>query len=516
MMLLRQKAIRLARKDFWTFCKINSKADQNFFTEERWHLKLMTWVLQALYERRLTKAAFTKACSHICPDWFIETDGYKEMVSRLRDDYIYTRMIMNEPPRIGKSRTLVNFTKWLLGVNVENRVMTASYNDSMAQSFSRFTRDGIMDVKTYPYEIIYNDIFPHSVVSSGNSSYKQWALEGQFFSYKGVGVEGSATGSGANILIVDDPIKDAEEALNENRLETIWTWYTSTFLSRLETDKNTGKTPIQIVNMTRWASGDICGRILGDEKNKGSEADEWFVFKLEARYGDNMLCPSLLDVDRYESLKKNVLPEIFYANFHQQPIDLQGRLYRTLKTYKDIPRDENGKPLFERIIAYTDTADTGEDFLASIVGGVYNGELYVTDVLYTKEGMEVTETAGADMLIKNNVNYALIESNNGGRGYARAVERILWEKHRSRFCVVKWFHQSANKKARILTMSNFVQEHVYFPVNWADKWPDFYQAVTTYQKEGKNKHDDAADAITGICEMLQKKGFGLGVVTVNL
>jgi predicted phage terminase large subunit-like protein len=65
-----------------------------------------------------------------------------------------------------------------------------------------------------------------------------------------------------------------------------------------------------------------------------------------------------------------------------------------------------------------------------------------------------------------------------------------------------------------MTMSNYVQENVYFPINWADRWPEFYHAITTYQKEGKNKHDDAPDALTGLCEMLTKKN--IGVVSVNL
>jgi predicted phage terminase large subunit-like protein len=129
--------------------------------------------------------------------------------------------------------------------------------------------------------------------------------------------------------------------------------------------------------------------------------------------------------------------------------------------------------------------------------------------------MEVTEPQTAYFLHRNNVNYALIESNNGGRGFARAVDRIIWEQYRTRFTTIKWFHQKHNKKVRILTGSNFVQEHVYFPVNWADRWPDFYQALTTYQKEGKNKNDDAPDMITGLTEMLQKQS-SVGVVNVRL
>jgi predicted phage terminase large subunit-like protein len=513
-MIQRQKAIRAARKDFWIYNKLESP---KFYKETRWHLRLMSEVLQALYQRRLTKAWFIAACKRICPKWFIKTDDFKEMTSRLVDGHIYERMIMNEPPRIGKSRTLVNFCKWALGDNVENRIMTCSYNDTTAQDFSRYTRDGIMATKTYPHETIYNDVFPNTVVQDGNASYKQWALEGQFFNYKGAGVGGSITGKGANILIVDDPIKGAEEALNEDHLEKVWTWYSGTFLSRLETEEGVGKNAIQIVNMTRWASGDICGRILGDEKNPGPEAHEWFVFKLQARYENGeMLCPELLSEKQYLSLKKNVLPSIHAANYHQQPIDEQGRLYKYIKTYTKLPQDEQGRLLFDRIIAYTDTADEGEDYLCSIVGGVFDGQVYVLDIYYTKDGMEITEGATAKMMLDNEVGYSLIESNNGGRGFARAVDRIGWETYQNRHTVIKWFHQTQNKRSRIQVNAASVMNNVYFPINWRDRFPDFYEAITKYQKEGKNKNDDAPDALTGIYEMINKKSIFVGALDIRI
>lgn len=516
-MIKRQKAIRAARKDLWTFCKVVD--DPLFYRDNRWHLHLLTWLLQALYQRRLTKASFVDACARICPPWFLETVEYKEMVSRLVDDFIYTRLIMNEPPRTGKSRTLVNFCKWALGDNVTNRLITGSFSDEPAQDFSRYTRDGIMETKDYPHETIYNDVFPNTVISDGNASYKKWALEGQFFSYKGVGVGGAITGKGANILIVDDPVKGAEEALNEEHLDKVWIWYTGTFLSRLETEKGTGKNPIQIVNMTRWAAGDICGRILGTEKNPAEESETWFVFKLVAKFANGeMLCDDLLSAEWLESMRKSQSATlgIHYANYYQQPIDEQGRLYKTLRTYENVPTDSNGRALFERIINYTDTADDGEDNLCSIVGGVYDGYIYVLDVYYTKDGMEVTEPATAEFFVNNYVGYALIESNNGGKGFARAVERIGWDKHRNRHTVIKWFHQSNNKRVRIMTNAASVQNNIFFPRNWMDRWPDFYQAVTTYQKEGKNKHDDAPDCLTGLYEMLTKKAIFAGEINVKV
>jgi predicted phage terminase large subunit-like protein len=119
--------------------------------------------------------------------------------------------------------------------------------------------------------------------------------------------------------------------------------------------------------------------------------------------------------------------------------------------------------------------------------------------------MEVTETATADMLHANSVRLARVESNSGGRGFARNIEKLLWEKSKNKQCKIDWFHQSHNKMARILTNSTFVINHIYFPKGWHYKWPSFYTALTTFQKTGKNKTDDGPDCITGLAEMVNGK-----------
>jgi predicted phage terminase large subunit-like protein len=164
--------------------------------------------------------------------------------------------------------------------------------------------------------------------------------------------------------------------------------------------------------------------------------------------------------------------------------------------------DEKGNLLFTEIRNYTDTADQGDDYLCSINYGVYQGEAYVLNVIYTKAPMEETEPATAAILFNDKVNVADIESNNGGRGFGRSVERILKEKFKSNRTQINMFHQSKNKKARILSNATWVMNHIYFPVNWADCFPEYYAAMTKYQKEGKNLHDDAPDATTGIAEKI--------------
>ena len=490
---IRQDEIKKARDSFWAFC-VNDSPD--FYCTENWHLHLICETLQAFYERRLTKEWFAVTCAETAPKWY--TDSVKW--DRLKPSHVYTRLMQNLPPRVGKSRTLVNFCRWILGKLKTNRIITCSYNDDLAQTFSRYTRDGITEKRNLPSQIVYSDIFPESKIKAGNSSFQEWALEGEFFNYKGSGVGGSVTGKGSNCLIIDDPCKDAETAFNINALDKIWAWYVGTFLSRAE-DGGIGS--IEIINMTRWAKADPCGRVLD-----GPESSEWFILEMEAFYEapDVMLCPGLLSRNKYDSLKRLMDESIFYANYHQRPIDLKGVLYKSFKVYDDLPHDENGNSVCEKIISYTDTADEGNDYICVIVAALYKKQLYVLDVLYTKAGMETTEPETAQLLVVNKADEATIESNNGGRGFARNVERILLEQHQTRKPYIKWLHQSKNKIARILVSSTYVMQNVYYPRNWRDRWPEYYKAMTQYLREGKNKNDDAPDATTGLVELITETG----------
>ena len=92
-----------------------------------------------------------------------------------------------------------------------------------------------------------------------------------------------------------------------------------------------------------------------------------------------------------------------------------------------------------------------------------------------------------------------IERNNGGRSFARSVRDKIQGKVA---CVVEDFFQGNNKEARIYSNSYWIEQHVRFPNDWRTRFPEYYQAMTTYQREGKNKHDDAPDATTGIAETM--------------
>lgn len=492
---MRAARISMARRSFWHYLILK---DPQFYHEGRPHLKEFANILQDFCDGKLRNEA-----------------GNDPQI-----------LITNLPPRLGKSYTLTNFCAWMLGRGkfeesrrVE-RVVTVSYNDSLATDFSRFCRDNINTQKGDPDDIIFQDIFPGVKLKHGDSSAKKWALDGEFFSYLGAGMKGELTGKGCSLGVIDDPIKSSEEAYNENTLDFIWNFYKNTFLSRLENNAR------QIINHTRWREEDLAGRLIADFP------EEVYVYKRSAveneviervpitddkgtvlRYedqttGGDLLCEELLNWPSFFLKQKLTDPETFRANFFQEPLDLTGKMYQSFLTYEHLPDIEGPTH------AYTDTADTGEDFLCSIIYEVHNKQAYVIDVIYTKAAMEVTEPLLAEALAFNVVNYSMIESNNGGRGFSRAVEKILLQEYDTNSTVMDWFAQSKNKVARILVHSNWCQKNILFPENWSKRWPEFFKALTKYTKEGKNKHDDAPDALTGVAERFAPSG-GMPIFNAN-
>ena len=435
---------------------------------------------QARYE--LARRFFWDYCKLKAPDFYKEERIYlKDFCNKLQEFYFSDKkiMVVNMPPRHGKSRTVGLFTQWLFGNNSKLKVMTGSYNETLSETFAKSVRDSILEK-----DGLYGKIFPNTKIKYGESAVKKWALDGnQEANYLATSPTGTATGFGCNLMIIDDLIKESKEAYNENTLNNHKNWFTDTMLSRTETGFKI------IIVMTRWAEEDLAGFIL-------SNYDDVIHINYKAVQEDGtMLCEDVLTKEDYELKTKNMNKDIVEANYQQEPMDVKGRLYTSFMTY-----EYEKKPTFKYIMNYTDTADEGEDYLCSIDYGVsFNNQKYVLDILYTKEAMEITEPKTAQMLTKDHVGYAKIESNNGGRGFARNVQRILREL-KNTHTRVDWFHQGENKQARILSNSTGVMNNVFFPVDWETRFPEYAKSMKKFQREGKNEHDDAQDCTTGVYE----------------
>lgn len=425
----------------------------------------------------------------MAPDFYKPERQYLIKMAEELEDFMAADdeqvLVMNVPPRHGKSRTLSLFSDWLFGRDPTLKIMTGSYNEKLATQFSKSVRNTIATAKADEDITVYSDIFPDVRIAYGEAQQNLWALEGGYSNYLATSPTGTATGFGAKLIIIDDLIKNSEEALNDRALDDQWSWFVNTMLSRLE---DGGKV---IIVMTRWSSKDLAGRALSLLPEYGYSLRH---INMKAKQDDGtMLCDEVLSLEQYERLHKTMAPEIASANYQQEPIDLKGGLYKEFKTYEEAPT-------FIKTWNYTDTADTGSDYHTSIVfGETRDGQAYVLDVIHTQEDMSVTGTLEAKQLDKYHVNVARIERNNGGAGFERDVKRLVKGQ-----TVFDGFHQSANKEARIYSNAAWVQENVYYPSDWHNRWPSYFEAMKTYQANGKNKHDDAPDATTGIAETLNR------------
>ena len=434
----------------------------------------------------LARRDFFDYCELMAPDFYKRSRQYLVQLANTLQEFVFNSpkkvLVISIPPRCGKSRTASLFAEWTFGKDPTKKIMTGSYNETLSTQFAKTVRNTIQTQKVEPFVPVFSDVFPDVKIKQGDAAMNMWSLEGQYSSYLATSPSGTATGFGCSLMIIDDVIKNAQEANNQLTKQSHYEWFTNTMLSRLEEG---GKI---IIIMTRWASDDLAGRIINHFQ------DDAEIISLKALQDDGtMLCEDVLSRESYEEKKKLMSPDIFYANYQQEPIDLKGQLYTSFKTYDSLPQ-------FEKIQSYTDTADTGSDYLCSIIYGIYQKEAYILDVIYTNEPMEITEPLVAKHIFEYKVNQADIESNNGGRGFSRQISHYLTNTYNTNHTVIRPFHQSKNKQARILSNATWVMEHIYFPQNWHNKYPEFYKAITSYQREGKNLHDDAPDALTGVAE----------------
>lgn len=455
----KQAKYALARKDFYYYCQLKTPS---FYKKERTYLKDFCNSLQAFLE------------------------GEEKV------------LIVNTPPRHGKTFTIGHFIEWVFGNDNTKKIMMGSYNETLSTTFSKMVRNTIAEIKADEKKIVYSDIFPETKIRFGDGASNLWSLENGNNNYLATSPTGTATGFGANLIVIDDLIKNSQEANNALNREKQWSWFTDTMLSRLE-----GNDWKIIVVMTRWHTKDLAGKLI-KHCEENNIAFRQILYKAVQDDG-TMLCDEILNKESYNIKTKTMSIEIAEANYQQKPIDLRGSLYTKFKTYDNLPVDLYGRPKVEYICAYIDTADTGNDYLCSIVYAVYKYEAYILDVYLTKAHMEVTEVEVAKQLTKYKVDLADIEGNNGGRGFARAVQRNMQDLG-NHHTVINTFHQSANKNARILSNSTWIMEHVYYPNNWKDKFPEYYKSMKEYQKEGRNEHDDAQDATTGIAEKINMGG----------
>lgn len=387
------------------------------------------------------------------------------------------RLMINMPPRHGKSETASQaFPTWSLGRNPAKQMIISSYNASKAEDFTRWQRDTCKDV-------FFHDIFPDLKISATSQAKDQWGTTagGQVI---GAGVRGPITGRGADLVIIDDPIKDYEEAISETIQDSIWDWYRSTLYTRLHPDAAI------IIIMTRWVTNDLSGRLI-DEQGLVEDDGEWDLLKLPALSpAGEALWPERYSVDMLMQIRKNIGEKLFSSLYQQEPVDLIERLFGDPR-FEEAPNDL-------KKIAYLDPAFGGSDYSAFTAGGLNRKDneddtIQITAGEIWKGQIDVTYDKTEKLCKALNVGTLYIESNQ--------AQKALALEFRKRGIIVREVQNISNKHLRIV---NAVK------VNW-DRIR-FSRAVSAeYLKQVLNyselaRHDDAPDSLAGLVERLGQGG----------
>ena len=189
-------------------------------------------------------------------------DHLEEIVAKKND-----RLMIFAPPRHGKSELSTRrFPAFFLGHYPDQSVISASYNAEFARGFGRNVRDIVASDA-------YGRLFPGVGIRSDNRAADEWELD-QGGKYFAVGVGTGTTGRGANLFMIDDPIKDRKEADSETNRETQWDWYRDVVYTRLEEDASI------ILTLTRWHYDDIAGRLI--ELMNAGKGKPWKILTLPA------------------------------------------------------------------------------------------------------------------------------------------------------------------------------------------------------------------------------------------
>lgn len=422
------------------------------------------------------------------------------------------RLIVSVPPQHGKSLGASELLPaYLLGIDPDLRVAIGSYGFGLARKFNQ-------RIQRHMTGNEYRAIFPDTRLKGGTTANgkeegyarttEEFDIVGRAGSLKVVGRGGSLTGNRVDVMILDDLYKDAAEANSPIIREAVVEWYNTVVRTRQHNNSR------ELIVFTRWHEEDLIGYLEKTERvielQEWSQLDRiqegaWVKLNFEAikesepteidpRRPGEPLWPERHGLAKLAADRQRD-PITFSALYQGRPASREGLLYGDFRTYTELPTG-NGRI---KIGNYTDTADKGTDKLCSICYEVYKDGggkcIYVTDVLYTSEPMEVTERAVAMMLKRNGVRVAYVESNNGGRGFARAVGRLTSNIR------IDSFTQTANKESRILTNSATVTEAIRMPADWAMRWPEFAADVRAFKRLFRaNAHDDGPDVLTGIVE----------------
>lgn len=485
---------------------------------------------QRLLKLAKAKDSFRGFVEAVYPDFDL-ADFQLELIETLdaleRGTLGCTRLLITMPPRHGKSwlaSTL--FPVYYLARKPRRNVLATSYNQDLAKTFGRQTRD-------HAREPIVSQAFPDFRMSGESKAVDDWrtTLGG---SYYATGMGGSTTGRASTLLLVDDPIKAREEADSATQRNKTWSYYVSALSTRKQPEPD-GTPPIEIVILTRWHPDDLAGRLMATEdwaegawkhinfpairqvegKVKRSvaelpEEDPRYVpqgeissvspkkrhyFPLE----ESALWPTRFPIE--ELRKRERLDPREFASLYQQSPYIQGGNIIKAQWWRTYKVDE--PPHCPTVIIAADTAfkktETADFSVLMTIGMDQSGDIYILDVIRDRYDFPELKRAA----IAHNARWR----GRGLRGFyiedKASGQSLIQELRNQSGIAVLPVKVGNDKVTRVNAILPLIEGgRVYIPdqAQWLDSFMDEAQSFPS------GKHDDMVDALSMGLDAIAKMG----------
>ena len=418
---------------------------------------------------------------------------------------------LSVPPGCGKS-TLEDFFLSLVGGWFPNDFNLSSAHSSI---LTRSLYDGVLEIINDPVEYTWHEIFPNVEIQGTNAKETTVNLErnGRFKTWTFRSIDGSLTGATRcnRFLTADDLVSGIEEALNKNRLDTLWTKVVNDLRSRrLEGCK-------EFYIATRWSVHDPIGKL--QQLYAGNPRARFIaVPALDENGKSNFLFTVNGFSEKYFNDAKESMDEISYnCLYQQQPVEREGlllppdKLKRFFFDREDVPDGCTDEYTIipdreaDAIWAVCDTKDKGTDFESLPIAYQYGDKFFIPDVVFDDTtDYDILDRKTADILIKHNPHKIRFESNNVGNRVAHNIQKMISGKCRAD---IETRPTQANKETKILVNSDYISKHFYFlhPSQYKPKsdYGLFMANVTTYTTRAKVAHDDGPDSLAMMAEYVQ-------------
>ena len=404
-----------------------------------------------------------------------------------------TRLMITMPPRHGKSMLASEFfPAWYLGRNPDHYVIAATYAQELADDFGRKVRNQIADPA-------FGAIFPGVSLRTDSQSAKRFHVTGggsvgQDGTYVAVGIGGPITGRGAHLLLIDDPVKNREDADSEVIRDKTKAWYTSTAYTRLMPGGRI------IIIQTRWHEDDLSGWLLEDHGHEG-----WEVLNLPAiDDAGKALWPEQYDIPALEKIRLAIGPRDWSALYQQRPSPESGNYFKAewLRSYDRLPPRSTLNVYGAS--DYAVTADGGDFTVHVVVGIDPEGRMYLLDLWRGQASSDTWIEAFCDLVAKWKPIGWAEETGQIRSGVGPFIEARMRE--RQAYVYREVFPTRGDKAIRAQSIRGRIAMNGLYVFNQAPYRADLVSEMMSFPV---GVHDDQVDALGLVGQLLDRMQAGV-------